>query len=183
MKNILFITLITLFGLSLNAQETKTKKELKAEKKAQEIAKRDAYRKVQEQWVDNKTFVLEAQQVYNKIGEMFQLTPSTNFVHINGDQAVIQLSFNSLIGWNGVGGITIKGKISKYKVDYDNKNKPIYIRMTVQGSEGFQDITMWISSNGNGEAEVVDLRGNRIKFTGDVVSLEDSHVFIGSSRP
>jgi hypothetical protein len=26
------------------------------------------------------------------------------------------------------------------------------------------------------------MRGNRIKFTGDVVSLEDTHVYIGSER-
>lgn len=182
MKNTFIIILITIFGLSLNAQVTKSKKELRAEKKALEIEKRDAYRKVQEQLVDEKTFVLEAQQVYNKIGDMFSLSPSTNFVHINGDEAIVQLSFNGLVGWNGVGGITIKGKISKYKVDAENKNKPIYIRMTIQGSEGFHDITMWVSSNGNGEAEVVDMRGNRIKFTGDIVSLDDTRVFIGNAR-
>jgi hypothetical protein len=182
MKNTIIIILIAIFGFSAQAQEGKTRQEIRAEKKAQETAKRDAYRIVQEQWVDNKTFVLEAQQVFNKTGDIFHLTPSTNFVHVNGDQAIIQLSFNGLVGWNGVGGITIKGKIIKYKVDYENKNKPIYIMMTIQGNEGFQDITMWISSSGQGEAQIVDMRGNRIKFTGDVVSLEDTHVYIGSER-
>ncbi len=182
MKNILIIILISIFGLQVNAQETKTKRELKEEKKAQELEKRSTYRKIQEQWVDNKTYVLEAQQVYNKAGEMFQLSPSTNFVHINGDQAIVQLSFNGLVGWNGVGGITIKGKISNYKVDYENKNKPIYIRMTIQGNKGFQDITLWLSNSGKGEAEVLDYKGSKIKFTGDVVSLDDSHVFIGNSK-
>lgn len=183
MKKSILILLMAIIGLGLNAQETKSKKELRAEQKAQEIKKRDAHRKVQEQLVDNKTFVLEAQQVYNKVGDMFQLTPSTNFVHISGEEAIVQLSFNDLIGWNGVGGITIKGKISKYKVENDNKNRPIYIRFTIQGSEGFHDITMWVSSSGAGEAEVVDMKGNRIKFTGDVVSLDDSKVFVGTSRP
>ena len=182
MKNTIIIILIIIFGHSLNAQETKTKRELRAEKKELDIEKRDAYRKVQKQWVDDRTFVLEAQQVYSKIGEMFALSPSTNFVHINGDQAIVQLSFNSIIGWNGVGGITIKGKISKYEVNYENKNIPIYIRMTIQGDAGFHDITIWISSTEAGEAQIVDIKGNRIKFTGKVVSLEDSRVFVGSTK-
>ena len=182
MKNTFIIILIALFSMSLSAQVSKSRKELRAEKKAQEIEKRNANRLVQEKLVAEKTFVLEAQQVFNKIGDMFSLNSSTNFVYLNGDDAVIQLGFDGLIGWNGVGGITIKGKISRYIVEDENKNKPIYIRMTIQGSEGFFDITMWISSNGKGEAEVVDIRGNRIKFTGDIVSLDDTRVFIGHSR-
>jgi len=181
MKYILII-LIGLMAFQVSAQEGKSRKELRAERKKQEIAVRDSMRIVQEKWAKDKTFVLEAQQVYNKIGDMFQLTPSTNFVYVNGDQAIIQLSFNSLVGWNGVGGITIKGSITKYEYDDSNKNKPIYIRMTIQGSEGFQDITMWISSGGQGEAQIVDMRGNRLKFTGNIVSLEDTRIFVGSTR-
>ena len=182
MKNTCIIILIAIFGISAQAQEGKTKQELRAEKKQKEAANRDAYRVVQEKWADDKTFVLEAQQVFNKIGDLFPLSPSTNFVYLDGEKAIIQLSFNGLVGWNGVGGITIKGKIIKYKVDYSNKNKPIYILMTIQGNEGFHDITMWISTSGQGEAQVVDSRGNRLRFTGGIVSLEDTSVFIGSER-
>jgi len=183
MKKIITILLVLAFGLSLTAQEEqKSKKEIRAERKQQELLQRDALRTIQDGWAKNKTFVLEATQVFGKKGQMFQLTPSTNFVYVNGDQAILQLSFNGLSGWNGVGGITIKGKITKYKCDSENKNKPIYIQMSIQGSEGFQDVTLWISNSGSGEAQITDIKGNRIRFTGDVVSLEESKVFIGNSR-
>lgn len=182
MKKIIFFLTAIIIGVNLQAQDTDSRKEQKAERKAIETAKRDSLRTVQESWVKDKTYVLEAQQVYNKIGEVFQMTPSTNFVYLDGENAIVQLSFNGLIGWNGVGGITIKGRITKYEFDDSNKNKPIYIRMTIQGSEGFHDIVLWVSNSGMGEAQVTDIRGNLIKFTGDIVSLSNTRVFIGSER-
>jgi len=182
MKKILMIFISALMIMNLQAQEAKTKQERRAEKKAKDIARRDSLRVVQEMWVQNKTYVLEAQQVYNKMGEMFQLSPSTNFVYVDGDEAIVQLSFNGLSGWNGVGGITIKGKISKYSYESDNKNKPIFIRMTIQGNSGFHDISMWISNSGSGEASIVDIKGNRIKFTGETVALNRSAIYIGTER-
>jgi len=179
MKNILLLLLCAFMGFQTQAQETKTKKEIRAEKKIQELKTRDANRLIQEKWADDKTFVLEAQQVFGKKGSSFLLNSSTNFVYVNGDNAIIQLAFDHLVGWNGVGGITVKGKITKYEVKYDEKNKPIYMNMTIQGSSGFQDIALWMSTSGMGEAQITDIKGNRIRFTGNIVSLEDSKVFVG----
>lgn len=179
MKKIIFILFIAIIGLHVQGQETKTKKEIRAEKKAQQLKVHEATRVIQEKWASDKTFVLEALQVFGKKGDSFHLSPNINFVYVNGDQAIIQLSFDGLIGWNGVGGITIKGRITKYEVDKENPNKPIYIKMSIQGATGFQEITLWISSSGSGEAQITDIKGNRIRFTGDIVSLENSKVFIG----
>ncbi|MCK5776173.1 MAG: DUF4251 domain-containing protein [Bacteroidales bacterium] len=181
-KTLTIITVFLFLTAILQAQTPISKKEKKAAKKAQEQAQRDSVRVIQENWVENKTFVLEAQQVYNKIGEVFHLNPSTNFVYFNLDKGIIQLSFNGLIGWNGIGGITVKGNIIKYEYDIEKKDKPIYIQATIQGTEGFQDIVLWISNNGNGDANITGMRGDRIRFTGDIVSLEDSRIYIGTER-
>lgn len=180
MKKIIAILIIFSFCFKVNAQDTKSRKEIKAEKKAQEKTEQDAHRMVQEQWVKDTTFVLEAQRVSNKLGEVFQLNSTINFVYVNKDKATIQLGFDQLVGWNGVGGITVTGRITRYEIDNEKKNKPIYIRMSIQGSAGMQDITIWISSNGNGEATIVDMRGNRIQFSGDIVSVEETSVFKGN---
>lgn len=179
MKKTTFILLLVLLGVQIQAQETKTKKQIRAEKKAQELQAQQDTRVIQEKWAKDKTYVLEALQVFSKQGETFHLNSSTNFVYINGDQAILQLSFDGLIGWNGIGGITVKGRITKYEVQLENKNKPIYIRLNIQGSTGFQDITLWISNSGSGEAQITDMQGNRIRFTGNIVSLEETSVFVG----
>jgi len=180
MKKIITILIILFFCFQVNAQETKSRKEINAEKKAQEKAEQDAHRLIQEQWVQDTVFVLEAQRVNNKIGEVFQLNSTINFVYVNKGKATIQLGFDQLIGWNGVGGITISGRITKYQIDKENKSKPIFIRMSIQSSTGMKDITIWISSNGNGEAQVVDMRGNRIQFSGDIVSIDETRTFKGT---
>ena len=181
-KTISIIFFSLFFTLSLLAQDGMTRKEKRAARKALAIKESDSLRKVQEEWVKQKTFVLQASQVYNRIGDVFQITPSVNFVYFNIEDAVVQLSFDGLVGWNGIGGITVKGKIIKYKFDDTNKSKPIYIQATIQGSEGFQDIVVWVSSNGNGEAQVTDIRGNRIKFTGQIISLKEANIFTGTTR-
>ncbi len=171
------------FGLNLTAQEEqKCKKELRAKHKQQKQLQRDTLRAIQEGWANNKTFVIEATQVFGKKGQMLQLTPSSNFVYVNGDQAILQLSFNGLVGWNGIGGITVKEKINNYKNDSENNNKPICIQMSIQASEGFKDVSIWIYSSGSGEAQITDVKSNRIRFTGDIVRLEESRVFIGNTR-
>ncbi|NPD45672.1 MULTISPECIES: DUF4251 domain-containing protein [unclassified Lentimicrobium] len=179
MKKFISILIILAFCFQVNAQETKSKKEIRAEKKAQEKAEQDEHRLVQEQWVLDTTFVLEAQRVTNKIGEVFQLNSTINFVYVNNGKATIQLGFDQLVGWNGVGGMTISGRITKYEIEDEKKNKPIFIRMSIQGSTGMQDLTIWISSNGNGEATIVDMRGNRIQFSGDIVSVDKTRTFKG----
>ena len=179
---IIIISIFLFLTTALQAQNTLSKKEKKVAKQALEKAQGDSIRAIQETWVENKTFVLEAQQVYNKTGEVFHLNASTNFVYFNLDKGVIQLSFNGLLGWNGIGGITVKGNITKYEYRKDKKDKPIYIQATILGSEGIQDIVIWISNNGKGEAQVTGMKGNRIRFTGNIVSLEKSGVFIGSER-
>lgn len=182
MKKITVLILILTVCFNLNAQEVKTKKELRVERKLQETEERDDRRVIQEQWANDQTFVLEAQRVSTKVGESYDLSSATNFVYVNGDKASIQLAFDHLVGWNGLAGITVSGRITKYEFDSENKNKPILIKMSIQGSSGFQDISLWISSSGRGEAQITDIKGNRLQFTGDIVSIEDSRVFVGNER-
>jgi len=66
MKKGIILLLLLVFSIHINAQETKSRKEIRAEKKAKELAERDARRLIQEQWVKDTTFVLEAQRVSNK---------------------------------------------------------------------------------------------------------------------
>ena len=61
--------------------------------------------------VEQKQFVLEANTLFDKSGMSFQLNSNINFVGFDGKNATIQLAFDQLVGWNGVGGITLDGTI------------------------------------------------------------------------
>ena len=131
MKKLMFTLFLMLLGIIVFAQEEemeqveKTKKEMRAEKKADKKAERkaadaEALLKSNSLLV-SKQWVLEATRVYGKSGRSFNLDPNINFVSIQEKDGVVQLSFSGLVGWNGIGGITIEGNVTRYEVKEPNK--------------------------------------------------------------
>ena len=66
--------------------------------------------------LNDSLFVVEAYAVTFKYGTRVQVNSTVNFVSMNGDRAVIQISPSSFhSGPNGVGGITVEGRASNVK--------------------------------------------------------------------
>ena len=184
----LFIAIFLCIGLAGYAQtenpDTKnlTKEEKKAMRKAkkeEDKRKREEALKNFEEYAENREWVVEAYMVFDKQGQSYQMDPSINFVSVAGEETIIQLSFNGLMGWNGVGGITLEGKIGKYEHSGDGKS--VNITMTAMGSAlGIVDIFLSVTGDGNGRVTVSGNWGDRITFQGKFVSLEESSVFKGT---
>lgn len=61
---------------------------------------------------------------YFKYGTSAFVSSNTNFVGLDGDKAVVQVAFNvPFSGPNGLGGITVDGNASNYKVNAARKSK------------------------------------------------------------
>ena len=160
-----------------------TKEERKALKKAK---KEEEKRKLEEdlvkfeQYAEMRAWVIEAHTVYDKQGLSFQMDPTINFVGINNEETTVQLSFNGIAGWNGVGGVTLDGKISKY--EYSRDKNTVSIKMSTMGASlGNVDIFLSISGRDNARATVSGNWGERITFQGRFVSLAESRVYKGST--
>lgn len=66
--------------------------------------------------MNDREFVLEAEQITFKYGRFIYVNANTNFVSMHGDKATIQMAFNSpYAGPNGIGGITVDGTASNVK--------------------------------------------------------------------
>ena len=101
---------------------------------------------------------------------------------INGDQSTIQLDFGALIGWNGVGGITFDGTISKYEVKEGKPNQSISITIRSQGAvQGSVDMDISVGNAENVRCNVRGTWGDRITLNGRFVPLEESVVYKGAS--
>ena len=62
-------------------------------------------------------FQINLDRVYFKYGTSAFVSSNTNFVGLDGDKAVVQVAFNvPFSGPNGLGGITVDGNASNYKV-------------------------------------------------------------------
>lgn len=187
--NILVIIISICISLPIYAQtENPDNKNLtKAEKKALRKAKKEEEKRKYEenlvkfeQYAQMRAWVIEAQTVYDKQGNSFQMQPSTNFVFVDNEETTVQLSFTGIIGWNGVGGVTLDGNVGKYEVTRDKNT--VSINMSARGASiGNANIVLTISGDGNGRATVTGNWGERIVFQGRYQSLADSRIYKGTT--
>ena len=83
--------------------------------------------------IKDTTFTLEADKVVFPYGQIAYVNSNTNFVSVNKDDAVVQVAFNvPFSGPNGIGGVTVQGSVSGYKIQTDKKGTT-QVSMSVTG--------------------------------------------------
>lgn len=183
---ILLVVVFSLVVVECNAQSFKeqreAKKKEKAEKKAvkQEEARANTVKLLE--LVKTQSFVLEANTLYGKSGVSYPLSPNINFVGFDGKNSTIQLAFNGLVGWNGIGGVTIDGTIVKMEVKENNKGLGFTINATVrQKVGGVVTMIFRVSSDGSALVNMSGSFGERLSFQGYIVSLSNTSVYKGTT--
>lgn len=131
----------------------------------------------------DSSFVVEADAVTFKYGTRVQVNSTTNFVSLDGDRAVIQVSPSyAYSGLNGVGGITVEGVASNVKITYDKKGR-MHFKMDVIGRG--VNATVSISAYPGSNRVTVDIsptfNSNDIRLEGYLLPYEHSRVFEGMS--
>ena len=182
MRAISIVIIMVLLGGSAIAQ---TKEEKKAAKKAKKEAKVQQDKEntaVLISIVESKRFVLEANTLYDRTGQTYILNSNLNFVGFDGVNSTIQLAFDQLIGWNGVGGVTIDGKITKMEI----KTKDDGIGFTINASvlnKGGGLVTMIFNVNsiGNARVDMSGSFGERLSFQGILIALDKTNVYKGTA--
>lgn len=187
-KNILILTLsffmATVFTPVLFAQESKSessKKQEKANKKKQKEEKQLAEWEKYKQMANDQEFVFRASQLFLKDGSA-SLDPRINFFYVVDEYAVIQFAFDGLvIGGNGVGGITVEGKVEAYKVMAENPKKPVQVNLTVipRVGQGVGVYDLVIKFYGDDYGELL-INSNGYRLNGQIESVEDANIYEGN---
>ena len=130
----------------------------------------------------DSSFIIEAHSIMGDNLQIYQVSPNTNFIKIEGGEFVLQTANNFGFGYNGLGGITITGDIDEYEVVEAKDNKPVYITARVSSIiTGSSTLNIHIGSDGYATARLTDMRGNRITYNGQIYFLEESKAFEGQS--
>lgn len=192
-----FIALLGLILLSANtilfAQESNVtprdadrKAEKKAEKsklRAEKEAEERATYELALQALNNKRFVLEADQVIFKRGQTAFVSSNTNFVMLNGQRATVQVAFNTPYpGPNGIGGVTVDGTTSDVKVTTDKRGN-VNCNFSVQGIGISAQVFITLTNGGNNATVTINpnFNSNTLTLSGNLVPLNQSDVFKGRS--
>ena len=133
--------------------------------------------------VQNRDFVLEADQVTFKNGNTVFVNSSTTFISVKGKRAVVQISpSNFAAGPNGVGGVTVDGTISGLEVKTDSKGRTT-LSMNVNGIGINAEVEIYMFPGSNRASATVypNFNSNTVWLEGNIVPYENSNVFEGSS--
>ncbi len=131
----------------------------------------------------NRDFVLEANSVQFRSGDMVFVNSSTNFISVKGNRAVVQISPNNMIsGPNGMGGVTVDGVISGVEVRTGRNGSITYsMNVTGIGINAQVEITMMPGSNSATATVSPNFNFNTVWLQGNIVPYENSKVVEGSS--
>lgn len=133
--------------------------------------------------VQNRDFVIKIDNVTFPNGRTVLVTSTTNFIYVKGDRAVVQISpSNSVPGPNGVGGVTVDGTVTSYKMITDNKGN-LNLSYNVSGIGINAQIEVhFVQGTSRVQATIYpNFNSNTIWVSGTVVPYDSADVFEGNS--
>jgi hypothetical protein len=174
---------------SQDEQQVLNKKEIKALEKEKRLAEKkeneENEKKLVEYMLDNKKFVLEANYLSGKSGSRIPVNSMLNFISIDSTNGVIQLANTWAMGYNGLGGITVEGSITKYVVSKkETKHGSSYtVMLYFMSNLGMYDISLWVSPSGYADASISGITPGQLNYSGKLMPLQTSRTFKGHSYP
>jgi hypothetical protein len=184
------LTFVVAFVLVMGAysqEETKqlSPKELrklqKEQRKAEKAAEAERMAELTKLMVEQQKFVLEADFLSDKYGQRAPVTPTINFVLVDSLVGTIQFGDAQRIGYNGVGGATVDGRITKYEYSTVGKKGDSYsIQMIFMSSIGSYDISLMVSASGNADASIRGNWSGQLNYHGKLVPLSLSRIYKGT---
>jgi hypothetical protein len=178
------LAVLNTFAQEENSVDSKTTKKLtKQQKNEQKKIEAEETAKMVDWMVTNKKFVLEANTISNQTGERYPVSSRINFIAIDSNKITIQLaSMSGIGGYNGMGGITTDGTISKFTITKLGKKSNGYtIQVFVMTAIGSYDIFFSVSPNSNADATIGGTWGGKLNYHGFLIPLEKSKIFKGMS--
>lgn len=149
--------------------------------KAQEAAENAVSYEDAVQALNNRKFVLEADQVIFRNGQSAFVTSNTNFVWVNEEKGTVQVAFNTAYpGPNGIGGITVDGSVSDFKATTDKRGN-INCQFSIQGIGISAQVFLSLTNGGNKASVDINpnFNGNTMTLSGKLLPLNQSSIYKG----
>lgn len=133
--------------------------------------------------IGKNSFVIEADAVTFRNGSRVYVNSTTNFISVNGDRGVVQISPSTFFsGPNGVGGITVDGTVSGLDVGVDKKGVThVHMSITGIGISAQIDISLYPGSSDAYAVVSPNFNSQTIRLEGKIVPYEQSRTYEGMS--
>ena len=134
--------------------------------------------------VNDTFFTLEADRLTFRTGYTVDVTSSTNFITVDKGRASVQTAFNVPVsGANGMGGVTVDGTVSNYKVTTEERSGDTLVSMSVMGVGISATVRIRLEKDSNkASAEIMpDFNSDNLRMSGTLLPSDRSTVFKGRS--
>ena len=128
------------------------------------------------------SWALEASNVTFNNGAMNFVTESTNFISVNDGTATLQTALNNSNAYspNGLGGITLTGRIGNIEMSIDRYGN-VYYNFGIFGSEISATVSVMLSAGSNRATATVDPNFSSLNMTmsGNIYSYNNAGIIEG----
>jgi hypothetical protein len=188
MRKFIFLLIFIFSAVTLSAQyetgeQVMTKKEqremAREYKNAQRLAEAERALNRTDSMINQHRFVLEADYISGRNGSRYSVSSNLNFIMVDSSEAILQIGSSSGLGYNGVGGITVQGSVTKYEISKRVGKKGISytISLFIMSSLGMYDIMISVAGSGNADAAVRGNTSGVLNYSGRLVPLNESRVY------
>jgi hypothetical protein len=129
--------------------------------------------------LESRNFVLKANNLESKYGDVVQVSSNTNFILVHSSSGILQTAFNSMNGNNGLGGVTAEGEVGSWELFKNQKNMTFTVKFSLVTNIGIYDVLMTVNSDKKAHAEISGLAPGRLTYNGYLASVSDSGIFKG----
>lgn len=168
-------------SMSLSRKEKRNLAHLRKEKNHNE--NRSLSAEYYAQLLQKKYFVFTADFAMNDEGYTFVTDPNINFLSVIGNKLTFQFGRNGRAGWNGVGGVTLKGRVVDYKFTPATKKRGMVLTSDAVMNGPIQPphFILYVSNDGTAQLNLTLGNGETVTFSGRVFSPQNSGIYEGSS--
>jgi len=165
-----------------NLSNREQRKLLKEERKRQQAKEAAEYAKLVDYMVKNSTFVLEADMLFDKYGQSQPVSSMVNFISADSTEGVLQVGSPMYLGRNGVGGVTVDGRISDYEYTVNEKRESYTVSYNLKSPVGSYSVHMTVSKTGHADARITgNFSSGSLRYSGKLVHPAESRVYKGMS--
>lgn len=133
--------------------------------------------------IKDTMFVFNADRVIFNNGISISVNSNTNFISVNKEHAIVQIAFDiPEIGHNGLGGITVEGRVSTIRIR-TNKKGFIFYEFYVNGPGIFAKVEFTLNPTNNLAQVIITPNSNNSQLTlsGSIVPTDNADIFKGST--
>lgn len=187
MKRIVFVAIASLLTFSAFSQE-ESKVERKAAREAEKAERQrlsniqaEAKARLVDSLILKRNFLVTAEYLGDNYGNRIVVDSKVNFIIVDSTNVIIQTGSMNAMGYNGLGGLTTDGNITRYEVTRTGKDKKSYIiTLMVMTTVGMYDILINVSPGGNATATLSGNSRGRLIYYGDIGAVKGARIYRGS---